>query len=47
MSDDDPFPHKKHDVVQWTHEPVAGYPHTSFYCYECHEFGRIQSGVSL
>lgn len=43
----DPFPHKDHRVTQWTHNPVAGYPHTSFYCYECDEFDEITNGVTL
>lgn len=44
---DSHIPHKGHDVVQWSHDPVAGYPYTRYYCFDCGESTRIVSGVSL
>lgn len=45
-SDEEPFPHKKHEVSQWTFDPVSGYPYTVYYCYECGVFEQIRSGVA-
>ena len=41
----DPYPCKGHNVTQWTIEPLAGYPYTTYYCHDCGVFGEIGSAA--
>lgn len=45
MSDEpDPFPHKDHRVVQWSFDPIAGFPYTEYWCFDCETSGYVKWG---